>query len=56
MADKLDGMTDDELAELRAKYDAQMQALRAKKADIQKEVDRRLAEKPLPPADHLIGG
>lgn len=45
--------SDDELAQLRAQADGELQRIRAFKGAIQAEVDRRY--KVPPPADHTIG-
>ena len=68
MKNKLADMTDTELADLRADYDRQQAAakasgdsgtareMRAKKLEIQREIDRRHRTQKLPPAAHVIGG
>jgi hypothetical protein len=68
MDKELQHLTDTELAELRAGYDRQQAAakargdsgtvreMRAKKLEIQREIDRRHKTQKLPPAAHMIGG
>jgi ribosomal protein L29 len=53
---ELSSMTDEELAELRADYDAQMAVLREKKAAIQAELDSRYVLHTPQPGEHVIGG